>query len=151
MFPPWALSSLQLKFNYRNMTHNPPIASSGQHNRTNNTGSRNKSMFIVVPYTKGLSEKFKKICNSLGMQLHLKGNNTIPTVLMAPKDKDNMCQKSRVIYWFKCAHTDCPEQYIGELGRTFGDKFREHLRAPSPIYQQSVHRTSSEFGMLHHN
>ena len=35
-----------------------------------------------------------------------------------------MCQKSRVIY-------------IGESGQTFGDTIREHLRAPSPIHQQS--------------
>ena len=32
---------------------------------------------------------------------------------------------------------DCPEQYIGESGRTFGDRFRVHLRAPSPIHQHS--------------
>ena len=88
-------------------------------------------MFIVVPYRRGLSEKFKKTCSSLGIQVHFKGNNTIQTIGMAPKDKDNMCQKSRVIYKFKCSRTDCTEQYAGESGRTFGDRFREHLRAPS--------------------
>ena len=25
------------------------------------------------------------------------------------------------------------EEYIGESGRTFGERFREHMRAPSPI------------------
>ena len=29
---------------------------------------------------------------------------------------------------------NCPEEYIGESGRTFGDRFKEHLRTPSPIY-----------------
>ena len=28
---------------------------------------------------------------------------------------------------------DCDEEYIGESGRTFGERFREHMRAPSPI------------------
>ena len=28
---------------------------------------------------------------------------------------------------------DCEEEYIGESGRTFGERFREHMRAPSPI------------------
>ena len=37
---------------------------------------------------------------------------------MAPKDKGNMCQKSGVIYHYKCSHIDCPEQYMGESGRT---------------------------------
>ena len=94
-------------------------------------------MFIVVPYTKGHSEKFKKTYNSLGIQVHFKGNNTLHTPLMVTKKKDNMCQKSGVIYQFKCPHTDCPEQYIGESCRTFDDRFREHLRAPSPIHQHS--------------
>ena len=39
------------------------------------------------------SEKFKKACNSLGIQAHLKGNNYIWTLLMAPRDKDNMSEK----------------------------------------------------------
>ena len=31
--------------------------------------------------------------NSSGIQVHFKGSNVIPTLLMAPKDKDNICQK----------------------------------------------------------
>ena len=34
-------------------------------------------------------------CNSLGIQVHFKGSNTICTLLIAPKDKDNICQKMR--------------------------------------------------------
>ena len=29
---------------------------------------------------------------------------------------------------------DCDEEYIGESSRTFGERFKEHLKAPSPIY-----------------
>ena len=137
--PPWTLNSLQIKFNQRHNTNKSHTARNNQLPtiNTNNTDSRNKNMFIVVPYTRGLSEKFKKICKSLGIQVHFKGNNTIWTLLMAPKGKDNMCQKSGVIYQSKCSHTDCPEQYIVESGRTFGDQFREHLRAPSSIHHHS--------------
>ena len=53
--------------------------------------------------------------NKAGIQVHFKGHNTIQTLLMAPKDKDNMCQKSGVIYHSKCSHKSCPEQYIGEF------------------------------------
>ena len=56
---------------------------------------------------------------------------------MALKDKDNMCQKSGVIYHYKCSHMDYPEQHIGESSRTFGDRFQEHLRAPSPTHLHS--------------
>ena len=71
---------------------------------------------IVVPYTKGLSKRFKKTCNSLGIQAHF---------------------KSRVIYQFKCPHSNCQEEYIGESGRPFGDRLKEHLRALSPIHHHS--------------
>ena len=83
-FPPWTLNSLQLKFNHRHNTNNPHTARNGQHNSTNSTASRIKIMFIVVSYTRKSSEKFKKTCNSLGIQVHFKGNNTIWTLLMAP-------------------------------------------------------------------
>ena len=28
----------------------------------------------------------------------------------------------------------CDEEYIGESGRNFGERFKEHLKAPSPIH-----------------
>ena len=80
---------------------------------------------------------FKKTYSSIGIQVHFKGSNTICTLLMAPKDKDNICQKSRVIYWFICPLGDCQEEYMGESGRIFGDRLREHLRALSPIHQHT--------------
>ena len=63
--------------------------------------------------------------------MHYRGSDTICTLLMAPKDKDSKFQKSRVIYQFKCPHRDCMEEYIGKSGRSFGDRLKEHLRAPS--------------------
>ena len=56
---------------------------------------------------------------------------------MAPKDKDIKIQKSGVIYKFKCPHINCLEEYIGETGRAFADRLKEHLRAPSPIHQHT--------------
>ena len=72
-----------------------------------------------------------------GIQVHVKGSNTIKTLLMGPKDKDTKLQKSVVIYKFKCPHINCPEEYFGETGRACGDSLKEHLRAPSPIHQHS--------------
>ena len=56
---------------------------------------------------------------------------------MAPKDKDSKMQKSGVIYQFKFPHINCPEEYIGESGGTFGDRIKEHLKATSAIHQHS--------------
>ena len=64
--------------------------------------------------------------------MHFRGTNTVKTLLMAPKDKDHKLQNSGIMYNYKCPHTNCPEQYIGESGRKLGDKVKEHLRDPSP-------------------
>ena len=51
-----------------------------------------------------------------------------------PKDRDSKLQKRGVFYKFKCPHINCQEEYIGESGRTFGDRLKEHLKDPSPIH-----------------
>ena len=47
-----------------------------------------------------------------------------------------MVSKSGAIYWFQCGNLSCDE-YIGETSRTFGERYKEHLKDPSPIHQQS--------------
>ena len=44
-----------------------------------------------------------------------------------------MTEKNSLIYWYRCDKIDCEEEYIGESSRTFDDRYREHLKAPSPI------------------
>ena len=66
--------------------------------------------------------------------MHFKGANTIRQLLVHPKDKDNILKKSGVIYRYTCGRVDCEDEYIGESGRTFAERFREHLRSPSHIY-----------------
>ena len=66
--------------------------------------------------------------------MHLKGGHTIKDHLMAPKDKDPLLKKSGVIYRYKCDRVDCEDEYIGESARNFEERYKEHLKAPSPIH-----------------
>ena len=50
----------------------------------------------MVLYTKGFSESFKKVCNKVGVQVHLMGNNSIHNLLIAPMDKDIITQRSGI-------------------------------------------------------
>ena len=93
---------------------------------------------MVVPYYKGLSESLKKICGKHGVQVYFKGGHTIRSLLMNPKDQDPILKKSGVIYRYKCGRVDCNEEYIGESSRSFGKRFKEHQKAPSPIYDHST-------------
>ena len=100
---------------------------------------------IVIPYTQGLWESIKKICGRYGIQTHFKGGRTIKNLLVSPKDKDPMVNQSGAIYWYQCGDHSCDDEYIGETSRTFGERYKEHLKAPSAIYQhinQTAHITN---------
>ena len=43
----------------------------------------------------------------------------------------------QVIYRYRCDRVECDEEYIGESARTFTERFKEHLKAPSPIDDHS--------------
>ena len=63
-----------------------------------------------------------------------KGGNTIKNLLMAPKDKDAIQKKVGSFTDTNVTRWSVMRKYIGESSRTFGERFKEHLKAPSPIY-----------------
>ena len=51
-----------------------------------------------------------------------------------PQGPRSYVEKSGIIYRYKCDRVDCDEEYIGESSRTFWERFKEHQKAPSSIY-----------------
>ena len=125
-YPNWALNKIKHKM------RNPGTRTTANRNR-----NITRRSYIVVPYYAGLSENIKNIGKKFGVQVPCKGGTTIKKLLMAPKDKDPMLKQSGVIYRYHCDRVDCDEEYIGESSRTFGERFKEHLKSPSPIYDHS--------------
>ena len=70
---------------------------------------------------------------SHGVVVYFKGGQTLKNILVSPKDKDSMANKNSVIYSYSSGRIECDDEYIGESARTFGERFKEHLKAPSPI------------------
>ena len=66
-------------------------------------------------------------------QVHFKGGNTIRSLLVALRDKDNITQKSEVIYRYVDDTFEYDIKYIGESARTFGERPKDDLGAPFPI------------------
>ena len=93
---------------------------------------------IVIPYTQGLCKSIKRIYSRCGIQTHFRGNTTIKNLLVSPKDKDPMVNKSEAIFWFQCGDLTYDDEYIGETCRTFGERFKEHLKEPSAIHNHSI-------------
>ena len=75
----------------------------------------------------------------MGVALHFKGGQTLKNILVLPKDRDTVVNKNSIIYSYSCGKIDCNEEYIGKSGRTLGERFKEHLKAPSPVF---IHQSS---------
>ena len=127
-YPTWALNRIQMKTKKQDSKQFPT-------NRTNMNNQ--KKSYIVVPYYSGLSESIKNIGRKFGVQVYFKGGTTIKNLLMTPKDKDPIHKQSGVNYRYQCDRVDCDEEYIGQSSRTFGERFKEHLKPSSPIYDHS--------------
>ena len=128
-FPAWALNQWEHKFKQPNQ------ASTTNNTSTNNnpTNNNNCKTTIVVPYISNTADKFKKLCKRRGIQVHFKGTNTLRTALVNPK-----ANQTGVIYQYHCPHINCSSSYIGESGRSLGERVKEHLKAPFPIHLHSA-------------
>ena len=88
----WTLNRANIK---RKNTNRPNQDSS---NTRDSTGFNNNKSYMVGPYVKGMSESCKNICMKHGIELHFKGSCTIKDLLVHPKDRDTILQKSGMIY-----------------------------------------------------
>ena len=52
--------------------------------------------------------------------------------------KDPILNQSGAIYRYQCNNLGCDDEYIGETSRTFGERYKEHLKAPSAIHHHST-------------
>ena len=110
--PLWAINRAKMKMQ--------ATAGHSTNRRTVNSNSAQSStpkQNIVVPYHQGLSGSFKRTCMKYGIKVHCKGGHTIKNLLMAPKDKDHIFNKSGVIYRYKCHRlqqlVNCPTHRSG--------------------------------------
>ena len=49
-----------------------------------------------------------------------------------------MVNQSGAIYRYQCGDLGCDDEYIRETSRTFGERYKEHLKAPSVIHHHSI-------------
>ena len=136
-FPNWALN--QWEHSFKHPSHTSNNNNNNSNNPSNNQDHNNKyKATIVVPYIPKTADRFKRICKGKNIQVHFKGTNTLRTTLVNPKDKDHKTKQTGVIYHYQCPHIECSSSYIGESGRSLGDRVKEHLKAPSPIHLHST-------------
>jgi len=96
---------------------------------TENTGTENETTpngIVVLPFCPNLSYTLKRILNDYGIKVCFKPYTTIKNVLDKSKDKINPLKRKGAIYEIPCA--DCQQVYVGETGRSFNTRCKEHKR-----------------------
>ena len=147
-YPKWALDRVE-----RRLTK-PTSEVSNEANKQSTAGAQPTTNevktkgCIVIHYTQDLCESIEKICSRYDKQTHFKGNSMIKNLLVSPKDKDPMENKSGAIYCFQCGDLACDEEYIEDTSRTFGERFKEHLKEPSHSNDTSHSTTQVNFQII---
>ena len=136
-YPKWALDKVEKRLNKPSSEANDGVSNQGTNSTPAATREVKNNGHIVIPYIQGLCESIKKICGRYGIQTHFKGGCTIKNLLVSPKDKDLMVSQRDAIYWYQCGDLTCDDEYIGETSRTFGERYKEHLKDPSPIHHHN--------------
>ena len=130
-YPKWALNKCKKK--------NSPKAKD----------KRDSVGVVSIPYVKGTSEALSRCFKKHNIDVAMKPHTTIKNMLVHPKDKRELEDKSGVIYKIPCA--SCEQTYIGETGRNFGYRFKEHQKdvevvTAKKVFTRSQRKTSqSEF------
>ena len=96
-----------------------------------------KTIFISAPYFTSLSESFKQLFRYTHIQVCFKGQNTIQSMLMHPKDQIDPSLKKDIVYEWSCTNLGCKSSYIRETSRSLCEHVKEHSkeRSNSAIYQ----------------
>ncbi len=79
---------------------------------------------VVIPYVEGTAEKVQRIFKKYNISTAMRPTNTLKSILVYPKDKKDISQTSEVVYDIPCK--GCDKSYIGEMGRQFGVRLKEH-------------------------
>ena len=87
-YPDWAINRVKLR-----STSARTMKKSSYNKQSGSSSTIGPKPHIVVPYHQGLSESYKNICKQYGIDVHLKGGQTIKDHLMSPKDKDPINKK----------------------------------------------------------
>ncbi|XP_071947575.1 uncharacterized protein [Antedon mediterranea] len=90
--------------------------------------------FVVVPYVAGLSERVSKVFKEFGINTAMKPHTSLRQLLVHPKDQVDKLEVANCVYEISCSN--CDHTYIGETGRCFGTRLKEHRKETEKITQQ---------------
>ena len=109
-YPKWALYRVEKRLTRSADEVNDEANSQHTAGTPSNTNEVKPRVTYLYHTLRVSLEVLKNICGRYGIQTHFKGNSTIKSLLVSPKDKDPMVNKSGAIYWFECGDLTCDDE-----------------------------------------
>ena len=100
-------------------------------NKKTKTTKRDKNKeksrgLVVIPYVQGVSESIERSFRKHKVAVSVKPHRTLRSMLVHPKDNTKETEKCEVVYKIGCLN--CEDVDIGETGRKFDIRLKEHLK-----------------------
>ena len=107
-----------------------------------------KSM-VTISYVRGISEALQRTFRRHGVATAMKPHKTFKQLLVHPKDKRSAQDSAGVVYSIPCK--DCPMMYIGETGRRYGVREKEHMKDAKPLEGVNYTRAKKRESQTEHH
>ncbi|XP_072035701.1 uncharacterized protein [Amphiura filiformis] len=128
-YPKWSLDRVK-----QQMKDKKPKAKEKKKDDTPSKG------MVVIPYVEGLAERLQRIFKKHNISTAMRPTNTLKSLLVHPKDKKDIKQTSDVVYDIPCK--GCDKSYVGETGRQFGTRLKEHKKDSETIAERKFTRAN---------
>ena len=85
------------------------------------------SGYVTLPYISGITDALRRILQKQNIRVATKPLKTLQRIFPSPKHQIPPEQRTNVVYNIPCS--DCPWSYVGETGRSFETRKKEHIRS----------------------
>ena len=113
-------------------------------NKKTTVSDRKSATSVTLPYIQGVTESVQRILRKHNISSAVRPHTSLKKMLVHPKDKLDSDDKAGVVYEIPCAN--CKKTYIGETGRKFGTRKKEHKteadKSGSQKYTRSARKES---------
>ena len=83
--------------------------------------------YVTLPYISGITDALRRILQKQNIKVATKPLKTLQRMFPSPKHQIAPEQRTNVVYNIPCS--DSPWSYVGEIGRSFETRKKEHIRS----------------------
>ena len=129
-YPSWTISKVKQQMKDKSKSKG----------KKKDTDKEKSNGMVVIPYIQGVSERIQRVFKKHNIATAMRPYNTLKNNLVHPKDKRETAQTCDCIYEISCKN--CNKTYVGEIGRAFGTRLKEHMKDAEKVNSRRYTRAS---------